>query len=94
MEIYIGIYFAAISLWAIILTAYDKRAAKRGSRRVSERSLLLVSAIGGSVAMFAMMRFIRHKTKHTKFIVGIPAIIVLQIAAVVFVWWWLKGGAA
>jgi uncharacterized membrane protein YsdA (DUF1294 family) len=85
-------YFAAVSLVAIFATIIDKRAAKRGSNRISERSLILVSVFGGSVAMLLIMRLIRHKTKHAKFMVGIPVIIVLQIAAALFVLWRLKGG--
>jgi len=86
--IYIGAYIAIVSIIAIIMTVHDKSAAQRGSRRVSERALLFVSVIGGSVAMLAIMRIIRHKTKHMKFMVGIPVIIILQIAAVFFVWRW------
>ena len=91
--LYIGIYLAAVNLWAVGLTAYDKRAAKNGSWRVKERTLIFVSVIGGSVAMLLTMRLIRHKTKHAKFMIGIPVIIILQIATVIFVWWRLKGGA-
>jgi uncharacterized membrane protein YsdA (DUF1294 family) len=87
--VYIGIYLAVISLVAIILTAHDKRAARKGSQRISEATLLIVSAIGGSVAMLTMMRAIRHKTKHKRFMVGIPVIIVLQIAVAVLAWWFL-----
>ena len=90
--LYIGIYLSAVSVWAIGLTMYDKRAAKSGLWRVKERTLLFASMIGGSVAMFLTMRVIRHKTKHAKFMIGIPVIIILQIAAVLFVWWRLKGG--
>jgi len=89
---YIGIYFAAISLLAIVLTVYDKRAARKGSKRIKEKTLLLVSIIGGSAAMLVIMRLIRHKTKHARFMVGIPIIIAAQIAVVLFIWWWLKGG--
>ena len=92
--LYLGIYLAAISLVATALTLYDKRAARVGSRRVKERTLLMVSAIGGSVAMFVTMRAARHKTRHAKFMAGIPVILILQIAAGLFVWWWLKGGMA
>lgn len=80
---YISAYLAVIGLVAIIMTVYDKRAASKGGWRVKERSLLIVAALGGSVAMLATMRIIRHKTKHAKFMVGIPVIIVLQIAMVV-----------
>ena len=88
--LYVCIYLVVISLWAIILTVHDKHAARRGAERVRERTLLFVSAFGGSVAMLVTMHLIRHKTRHAKFMVGIPAIILLQIAAVLFVWWRVK----
>jgi len=87
---YIAIYLAAISFAAIILTLYDKRAAKQRKWRVRESTLLLISALGGSAAMLLTMRVIRHKTKHAKFMVGIPVIIALQIAAVAALLW-LRG---
>jgi len=81
--IYIAIYLAAISLLAAILTVYDKSAARRHKWRVRESTLLLVAALGGSVAMLVTMLLIRHKTKHAKFMVGLPIIIAMQIAVVV-----------
>jgi uncharacterized membrane protein YsdA (DUF1294 family) len=87
-------YFASISLVAIFATIIDKRAAIRKSRRISERALIFISVLGGSAAMFLMMKLIRHKTKHVKFMVGIPIIIILQIAIVLFVLWRLKSGGA
>ena len=78
-------YFAAISLAAVIATFIDKRAAKRNSQRISERTLILLSILGGSAAMFIMMNLIRHKTKHIKFMVGIPIILAFQIAIAVFI---------
>jgi len=51
--------------------------------RTRESTLLLLSALGGSVAMLATMLIIRHKTKHVKFMLGIPLIILLQAAAVI-----------
>jgi len=89
---YIAIYLAAASLLAVILTLRDKNAARKSKWRVKENTLLIVSALGGSVAMLITMRAIRHKTKHAKYMIGIPVIIVLQAAAAFFVWWLLKGG--
>ena len=89
---YITSYLVAISLLAVILTLRDKSAARKNKWRVKENTLLIVSALGGSAAMLLTMRIIRHKTKHAKFMIGIPVIIILQIAAGIFVWWWLKGG--
>ena len=77
-------YLAAISLISVIVTVYDKIAAKRGASRTPERTLLLFSALGGSVFMFLTMLMIRHKTQHIKFMLGIPLIIILQTFAVYF----------
>ena len=79
------IYLAAISLVSIIVCCYDKIAAKHLKRhRTREATLLLLSALGGSVAMFLTMQIIRHKTKHAKFMVGIP-VIIIQAALVIFI---------
>ena len=81
IDIFVCVYFAAINLVAIMLTVYDKRLSKKAqSRRISEKTLLFVSAIGGAVAMLFTMRIIRHKTQHKRFILGIPVMIVLHIA--------------
>ncbi|MFT3952197.1 MAG: DUF1294 domain-containing protein [Oscillospiraceae bacterium] len=82
---YLFAYLCGISLFAAVLTVHDKRAAKKRHRRVRERTLLIVSAIGGSVAMLLTMLAVRHKTRHLKFMAGIPLIMVLQIAAVLVV---------
>ena len=79
-------YLAAISVVSIIVCIYDKIAAKHAKRhRTPELTLLLLSAFGGSVAMFATMLLIRHKTKHAKFMIGIPVILILQIALIAWI---------
>lgn len=84
--LYIAVYLAAISLLAVILTVHDKRAARQHKWRVRENTLLLIAALGGSVAMLVTMQIIRHKTKHAKFMAGIPVIIVLQAVIAIAVW--------
>ena len=86
-EVLIGlIYLAVISLLSIIVCCYDKFAAKHLQRhRTREATLLLLSALGGSVALYITMQLIRHKTKHAKFMVGIPVIILLQAALIIFI---------
>ena len=77
-------YLVAVSLWAVIITVCDKRAAIRHpERRVREATLFAVSALGGSLAMLLTMLSIRHKTLHKRFMIGIPLIIAVQIASVV-----------
>ena len=83
------IYLAVISLVSMITTAWDKHCAKRDMWRVPEKTLIIMSILGGSVAMYVTMKTIRHKTKHPKFMVGIPVIIFLQVAAVAAMWYFL-----
>lgn len=78
------IYFLIISFYSIMLTCSDKRLAVKGSRRVPEKKLFGAALLGGALAMYITMRTIRHKTLHKRFMIGVPAIIILQTAAVVF----------
>lgn len=75
-----SIYLAVISLVSIVVCIYDKVISKKNkvSLRIPEKVLLLLSALGGSLAMFVTMLIIRHKTKHVKFMLGIPLIILVQ----------------
>ena len=72
------VYLFIISLLAVFLTIRDKNAARKNTWRVKERTLLAVSVFGGSVAMLLTMLIIRHKSRHPKFMVGIPIIIMIQ----------------
>ena len=76
----LALYFLFISLVAMIVTYADKKKAKKGKWRVPEATLLIISALGGSVFMLISMLIIRHKTKKLKFMLGIPLIIAAQIA--------------
>ncbi|MBQ6066599.1 MAG: DUF1294 domain-containing protein [Clostridia bacterium] len=77
------IYLAVISLVAIIVTIYDKIAAKkRPKHRIRENTLLLLAILGGAAAELVTMLLIRHKTRHKKFMIGLPVIIVAQAAAI------------
>ena len=64
----------------------DKRKAKKGAWRIPEKTLFLVSILGGSIGTCAGMYLFRHKTKHWYFVVGMPLILVLQIAVAVFIY--------
>jgi uncharacterized membrane protein YsdA (DUF1294 family) len=77
-------YWVIISIIAVIVTAKDKICAIKDKRRTPEAILLLLSALGGSVMMLIMMLLIRHKTKHKKFMIGIPLIIILQVIAIYY----------
>ena len=71
-------WFLCIPAVSVFVTVLDKCNARAHRRRVPEKTLMLLSALGGSVAMYVTMRLIRHKTRHKKFMLGIPCIFVLQ----------------
>ena len=77
-------YILMISIISIVVCIYDKKISKKNrvELRIPEATLLGLSALGGSVAMFICMLLTRHKTKHFKFMVGIPVIILVQAAAI------------
>ena len=77
------IYFAVISLVTAIVTATDKYKAQKGLFRISEATLFILAFLGGSLAEYATMRLIRHKTLHKRFMIGLPIIIILQIVALI-----------
>ena len=84
LEKYIILYLIVISFISAVVCIYDKLISKKNrvELRVPEKTLLLLSVIGGSVAMYVTMKIVHHKTKHAKFMIGIPVIILLQAALV------------
>ena len=77
------IYLILVNAIAFLLMLIDKQKAKKKKWRIPEATLIGSAAIGGSIGALAGMYTFRHKTKHPKFTIGIPVILVLQIAAAV-----------
>ena len=80
------LYLFAINIVAFFAFGIDKLKAKRDKWRIPESTLLSMAVLGGSIGALTGMKVWRHKTLHDKFRIGIPVIIALQIAAVV---WWI-----
>ena len=78
-------YIAVINVISFFVCVYDKHMAKKDGWRISEKTLWILSLLGGAFAMLFAMKLVRHKTKHTKFMVGIPLILFLQIILFVYV---------
>ena len=83
LKIILG-YILVMSVVAFIVCGIDKFAAQHQKRRVPEKVLFLLSALGGSVGMYLGMFTFRHKTKHWYFVIGIPAIILLQAGLLLY----------
>ena len=74
----------AVNIATFLLYGIDKYKAKKGIWRISEATLLTMAAIGGSIGDWICMRLWHHKTMYKKSKYGIPFIITLQIALVVY----------
>ena len=79
------VYLLIINAAGFILMLVDKVKAKKNLWRIPEATLFLVAAIGGSVGSILGMYTFRHKTKHIKFIVGMPLILAAQIVIAILI---------
>lgn len=75
---YFFIYLLIISLITAIITVKDKLHAKKGKHRTPEAMLFFLAFFGGSIAEYVTMRLIRHKTRHKRFMTGLPLMIICQ----------------
>ena len=81
------VYLAAINLITFCVYGADKRRAKiQGARRVPEKTLFALALLLGSAGALLGMRVFHHKTRHWYFRFGIPAILLAQSAAAVFLY--------
>ncbi|EGJ47304.2 hypothetical protein HMPREF0866_00244 [Ruminococcaceae bacterium D16] len=85
-----GLYLLLINGVGFLLMGIDKRRAKRGAWRISEKSLFLSPLLGGTVGAILGMRVFHHKTKHWYFRYGLPALLVLQLALAGWLYWKFK----
>lgn len=72
-------YLIIINLVGFLIMFIDKRRAIKNQWRVSEKALISISVIGGSLGMLLGMNIFHHKTKHMKFTLGVPTIIIVQV---------------
>ncbi|MCI5479670.1 MAG: DUF1294 domain-containing protein [Lachnospiraceae bacterium] len=80
------IYLAVMNILGFALMGIDKSRARKGKWRIRERTLFLFSLLGGSIGTLTGMYVFRHKTKHWYFVIGMPLILIIQLALTL----WLK----
>lgn len=85
MKLFIFAYLLAINIVAFITFGVDKYKAKNNKWRIPEVTLLTLCLLGGSVGGYWGMRIFHHKTKHPKFYIGVPVIIIIQIIISIFI---------
>lgn len=79
MFIIIG-YLFVVNVIGFVLMFVDKKRAQNNQWRIKEATLFLTAAIGGSIGAMLGMKVFRHKTKHLSFLIGMPAIFIVQAA--------------
>ncbi len=78
------LYLLAINLFGFFIMWLDKRKAKKGSWRIPEKTLFIVTALGGGIGTIAGMYTFRHKTQKLNFVIGFPFITILEIIGVIW----------
>lgn len=78
------IYFLLINLFGFLIMYIDKRKAQKGKWRIPEKTLFIVTALGGGIGTIAGMYAFRHKTQKIAFVIGFPIITILEIVAIIY----------
>ncbi|MGO7210198.1 DUF1294 domain-containing protein [Rhizobium ruizarguesonis] len=77
-----ALLFLALNLSVFSIYFMDKQAARHGRRRISERTLLILALIGGSLGALAAQQLLRHKTRKEPFRSILAAILILHGALI------------
>ena len=85
LKILLLTYLVIVNIVGFAMMGIDKKRAVRGAWRISEASLFLSAVIGGSIGCILGMKTFRHKTKHWYFKYGMPAILILQIILLLYI---------
>ena len=78
------IYFIIINLLGFLMMYIDKKKAIKGKWRISEKSLFVVTLLGGGIGTKIGMNMFRHKTKKMRFSIGFPTILIVEIALIIY----------
>ena len=81
------IIIGVMSLAAFAAFGLDKYKAKAGKWRIPERTLFLLALLGGGIGAFLGMKVFHHKTMHKQFVIGIPAIMLVQLVLTGWLIW-------
>ena len=84
MKELLSIYLLIINAIAFCLMLIDKYKARKNLWRIPEATLISTALLGGSIGTLIGMYTVRHKTRHIKFTVGMPLILLAQIALAQF----------
>ena len=78
------IYFIIINIIGFLIMWLDKRKAKKGAWRIPEKTLFIITGLGGGIGTIAGMYTFRHKTQKLGFVIGFPFITILEIITILY----------
>ena len=78
------IYLLLINIFGLFIMWLDKYKAKKGSWRIPEKTLFIVTALGGGIGTTIGMYVFRHKTQKLNFVIGFPFITILEIIGIIY----------
>ena len=78
------LYLIIINAAGFALMLVDKYQARKNLWRIPESTLITVCAIGGSLGCLVGMYAVRHKTRHPKFTIGVPVILAIHVALILY----------
>lgn len=81
----IFVYWAMLSIATVIITVIDKHRAETNGWRTPEKTLITLALLGAALPEYLTMKKIRHKTKHKKFMIGLPFIMILHLVIIGFI---------
>ena len=82
----VGCCLTVVNAVAFIMYGIDKYRARNAKWRIPEATLLMLAGVGGSVGAWLGMKAWHHKTRHMKFRYGVPAILLLHVVTLVFLY--------
>ena len=82
---YVFYYLLAVNIIACFFYGMDKWKARHGAWRIPERVLLLLAFVGGSLGALLGMRIFHHKTRKSKFAIGVPALLAVQCIVLIYI---------
>jgi len=83
--LHIVLYLLIINMITFFTMWLDKRKAKKGKRRIPENTLFTLAFLGGGLGGILGMYIFRHKTKKSRFVIGFPLILIVEIMCIIFI---------
>ena len=78
------IYLVVINILGFLVMWIDKKKAERNAWRIKERTLFIITALGGGIGTLTGMYVFRHKTQKISFVIGIPLILILEVITALY----------